>query len=58
VQIASELLPQGYDVVAVEPNIESYDEFELVGLDQAIEVSDVLAVLVKHRQFGDGVAKS
>jgi len=57
VQIASELLTQGYDVVAVEPNIESHDEFVLMGLDEAIEVADVLVVLVKHRQFGDEVVK-
>jgi UDP-N-acetyl-D-mannosaminuronic acid dehydrogenase len=57
VLIASELLSQGYDVVAVEPNIELHDEFELVGLDEALEVADVLVVLVKHRQFGDGVVK-
>jgi UDP-N-acetyl-D-mannosaminuronic acid dehydrogenase len=57
VLIASELLSQGYDVVAVEPNIESHDEFVLMGLDEAIEVADVLVVLVKHRQFGDGVVK-
>lgn len=25
-----------------------------MGLDQAIEVADVLVVLVMHRQFGDG----
>jgi hypothetical protein len=25
--------------------------------DEAIEVADVLVVLVKHRQFGDGVVK-
>jgi UDP-N-acetyl-D-mannosaminuronic acid dehydrogenase len=57
VLIASELLSQGYDVVAVEPNIELHDEFVLMGLEEAIEVADVLVVLVKHRQFGDGVVK-
>jgi UDP-N-acetyl-D-mannosaminuronic acid dehydrogenase len=57
VLIASELLSQGYDVVAVEPNIESHDEFVLMGLEEAIEVADVLVVLVKHRQFGVGVVK-
>jgi UDP-N-acetyl-D-mannosaminuronic acid dehydrogenase len=56
-QIASELLFQGCDVVAVELNIESHDDFELVGLEEALEVADVLVVLVKHRQFGDGVVK-
>ena len=42
---------QNYDVVIVEPNIESHDLFELISLDQALQQADVLAVLVKHREF-------
>jgi UDP-N-acetyl-D-mannosaminuronic acid dehydrogenase len=42
---------QGYNVVAVEPNMESHPEFVLMTADQALEQADVLAVLVKHRQF-------
>jgi UDP-N-acetyl-D-mannosaminuronic acid dehydrogenase len=57
VLIALELLSQGYDVVALEPNIESHDEFVLMGLDEALEAADVLVVLVKHRQFGVEVVK-
>lgn len=49
--IADALLSQGYDVVAVEPNIQSHEKFFLVSLDEAIGTADVLAVLVKHRQF-------
>jgi UDP-N-acetyl-D-mannosaminuronic acid dehydrogenase len=51
VHIAEALLSQGYDVVAVEPNIESHDRFTLVTLEDALKTADVLAVLVKHRQF-------
>lgn len=49
--IAQALQSQGYDVIAVEPNIDSHDSFTVVGLDQALENADVIAMLVKHRQF-------
>ena len=53
VHVADALLAQGYDVVAVEPNIQSHDKFELLSLEAALETADVLAVLVKHREFLD-----
>jgi len=49
--IAEALNSQGYDVIAVEPNIDSYDGFNIVGLKQALDGADVIAILVKHRQF-------
>ena len=55
--IAQALLAQGYDLVAVEPNIEEDSRFTLVELSEALSSADVLAVLVKHRQFID-VAKA
>ena len=58
VHIASELLSQGYDVVAVEPNIEAHDKFALVSLDNAMATADVFVVLVKHRGFLDGSVKT
>jgi UDP-N-acetyl-D-mannosaminuronic acid dehydrogenase len=57
VHIADALLSQGYDVVAVEPNIDSHDCFPLVTLEDALKTADVLAVLVKHRSFLDAAAK-
>ena len=53
VYIAQALLSQGYDIVAVEPNIQEDNRFALIGLDEALKSADVLAVLVKHRQFVD-----
>jgi UDP-N-acetyl-D-mannosaminuronic acid dehydrogenase len=53
VHIAGELLSKGYDVVAVEPNIESHDKFTLVSLEDALKTADVIAVIVKHRAFLD-----
>lgn len=58
VHIADTLLSQGYDVVAVEPNIESHDRFTLLTLEDALKAADVLAVLVKHRGFLDASVKA
>ena len=49
--VALTLKTQGYDVIAVEPNIDSHDSFTIVGLEQALGLADLIAVLVKHRQF-------
>ena len=58
VHIAEALVTQGYDVVAVEPNIDSHDRFTLVTLEVALKTADVLAVLVKHKGFFDASVKS
>lgn len=50
-EVAQALAAQYYDVVVVEPNIPSHDEFDLIGVDSAITDCDVIAVLVKHREF-------
>ena len=57
VNIARELLSQGYEIVAVEPNIQEDERFTLFTLDESLKKADVIAVLVKHRQFVDA-AKS
>ena len=49
--VALALKSQGYNVVAVEPNIEAHESFTLVKLEQVIRSADVIAILVKHRQF-------
>lgn len=58
VHIAEALVSKGYDVIAVEPNIEKHDSFTLATLEDALQKADVIAVLVKHRQFAnDSVRK-
>ncbi len=52
-QIALTLQEQGYDLVAVEPNIETHSALALVSVEQAMERSDVIVVLVKHKAFLD-----
>ncbi len=56
-QIAQSLLAQGYDVVAVEPNIDSHEHFTLLTLKDALETADVFAVLVKHKGLLDESVK-
>lgn len=56
-QIAMKLKSQGYAVLAVEPNIKSHDQIELISLDDALATADVLVVLIKHRQFQAPVVK-
>ena len=50
-EVAEALAEQGYNVVAVEPNISFHDDFSLLNVESALEDCDVIAVLVKHREF-------
>jgi len=52
-EIASSLMAQGYDVIAVEPNIETHTVIELEELDNVFNEDAVLAILVKHKEFLD-----
>ncbi|MEY4588867.1 MAG: hypothetical protein RL497_943 [Pseudomonadota bacterium] len=49
--VALALNSQGYNVIAVEPNIESHETFTVVDVASALGQADVIAILVKHRQF-------
>jgi len=51
VYITKSLIYQGLDILAVEPNIHSHDEFELVGYKQALEDADIVTFLVAHKEF-------
>ena len=51
VQIVTVLQSQGYEVLLVEPNINSDPRFCLIGLEEALKDAEIIAVLVKHRQF-------
>lgn len=51
VHVAMTLQAQDFDVVAVEPNIEAHASFNLASMENALDDADVVAVLVKHRQF-------
>lgn len=52
-KIATSLMAQGYEVIAVEPNIERHTFIELEELDNVLSKEIVLAILVKHKEFLD-----
>jgi UDP-N-acetyl-D-mannosaminuronic acid dehydrogenase len=51
IKVVNSLIEKGYDVVCVEPNIESHDTYELRSIDEAIEECEVISILVKHKEF-------
>ena len=51
VEVAETLLGEGYEISAVEPNIQSHKDLLLLNLLYAVEYADIICVLVKHREF-------
>ena len=51
VYIAKSLIAQGLDVLAVEPNISSHKEFEIVDYKSALKDADIVTFLVAHKEF-------
>jgi len=49
--ITRRLIADGFEVLAVEPNISAFDEFEIVPYEEAIERADVVVMLVAHDEF-------
>ena len=49
--IAEALKTQGLEVIAVEPNIKTHKDFEIVDYDTAINEADIIVYLVGHKQF-------
>jgi len=49
--IAQTLKAQGVEVLAVEPNIKTHKDFEIVDYDTAIDEADIIVYLVGHKQF-------
>lgn len=49
--IARRLKAEGLDILAVEPNIESHKEFEIVEYKEAIKMADIVTFLVAHKEF-------
>jgi UDP-N-acetyl-D-mannosaminuronic acid dehydrogenase len=50
-EVAETLLFEGYTIYVVEPNIQSHKNFLISNLENAIEHSDIICALVKHREF-------
>jgi UDP-N-acetyl-D-mannosaminuronic acid dehydrogenase len=51
VYITKSLIAEGLDVLAVEPNISSHKEFEIVDYRKALEKADIVTFLVGHKEF-------
>lgn len=49
--ITKQLIANGFDVVAVEPNINSHDDLEIYDFKTAIEIADIVVFLVAHKEF-------
>ena len=49
--VALTLQSEGFDVLAVEPNIQTHDSLKLVSLETALKHADIFVVLVKHQHF-------
>ena len=49
--IAKRLVNEGMDVLAVEPNIKSYDGLNLVNYQIAVKEADIVVFLVAHKEF-------
>ncbi|MDC0505895.1 UDP-N-acetyl-D-mannosamine dehydrogenase [Amylibacter sp.] len=56
-KVVEDLIMQGYDVKAVEPNINNHDEYELVTLSDVMHSPRaVVAILVRHKEFNTPIA--
>mgnify|MGYP006275784613 CR=1 FL=1 len=49
--VARRLKAAGLDLVAVEPNIDSHDEFDLISPADAVDQADIVSYLVAHKEF-------
>lgn len=49
--ITRALIADGLDILAVEPNIESNEEFEMIKDEEAINEADIIVYLVGHKEF-------
>ncbi|RUM67955.1 MAG: UDP-N-acetyl-D-mannosamine dehydrogenase [Sulfurospirillum sp.] len=51
--IAQRLKQDGIDILAVEPNITSHPEFDIVDYKEAVASADIVVFLVAHKEFLD-----
>jgi len=51
--VAQSLINEGFDILAVEPNINTYPDFEIVDMETALDKADIVVVLVGHSEFKD-----
>jgi UDP-N-acetyl-D-mannosaminuronic acid dehydrogenase len=49
--VAKALINEGLNILAVEPNIDSFKDVELIPIEEVSAKADIVVFLVKHRQF-------
>jgi len=49
--ITNKLISDGYNILAVEPNLESYSTIELTDYIDAVTKADIVVYLVSHKEF-------
>jgi len=58
VRVVESLIDQGYEVSCVEPNINEHKKYNLIDIKEAIAQFDVIALLVKHKEFASQIILS
>lgn len=51
VLVANTLIQEGFNVIAVEPNLNTHKDYDIISTNQAIEQADIIAYLVAHKEF-------
>ena len=49
--ITKRLISEGLNILAVEPNIAHYNEFEIIDYKDALDKADIVVFLVAHKEF-------
>ncbi|WP_187647913.1 UDP-N-acetyl-D-mannosamine dehydrogenase [Nitrosophilus labii] len=49
--ITRRLIKENYNILAVEPNIEEFNEFKIVNYEKAIYEANIIVFLVAHKEF-------
>ena len=49
--ITKTLINEKYNVLPVEPNLDSFPDFQLVDFEKALELADITVILVPHKEF-------
>jgi len=51
VLVTNTLINEGFNVITVEPNLTSHNNYNIIATNEAIEQADIIAYLVAHKEF-------
>ena len=49
--ITKQLIAEGFNILAVEPNINNFKDFEIINFKEALNKADIITFLVAHKEF-------